>query len=289
MPTLRRGGEGDNAVAREHCYRVAGLPWYSSQSIAALEAFSGSAAAAGQTDSMTGFPDAGVCATTEGWLAGAQRSVRADYIGGACRVTVEGVGEFRVDPHRIDYPEPTTTASPSVLVEALLGPALLLALAAAGRFALHASAAQVADSGLWLFLGDSGAGKSTLAASIGSNPGCLPVADDVLPVRWDGATLWALPWYPQLKLGDHGQYARGGMPEQLAGFRAVRARPRPCSRSGDNRASLAAGSDDGADSPDVIGATLLAGPAGPPPPRLRARGNVDTAVSAAGAARSRSP
>jgi hypothetical protein len=213
---MRRGGEGDNAAARDHCYRVAGLPWFSSQSIAALEAFSGAAAPAGPADSFIGFPDAGVSATTEGWLAGAQRSVRADYIGGACRVTVEGVGEFRVDPRRIDYPKPTATASLSALVEALLGPALLLALATAGRFALHASAAQIADHGLWLFVGDSGAGKSTLAASIGSNPGCLPVADDVLPVRWDGATLWALPWYPQLKLGNHGQYApRGGMPEHL--------------------------------------------------------------------------
>jgi len=215
LPILWRGGEGGDALAREHCYRVAGLPWLSSRSIAVLEAFSGAAAPAGQADSFTGFPDAGVSATTEGWLAGAQRSIRADYSGGACRVTVEGVGEFRVDPRRIDYPKPTATASLSVLVEALLGPALLLALATAGRFALHASAAQVADQGLWLFLGDSGAGKSTLAASIGSNPGCRPVADDVLPVRWDGATLWALPWYPQLKLGDHGQYARGGMPEHL--------------------------------------------------------------------------
>ncbi len=218
MPTLRRGGEDGDAVAREHCYRVAGLPWFSSRSIAAFEPFSGAAAPPGQADSYTGFPDAGISATTEGWLAGAQRSVRADYIGGACRVTVEGVGEFRVDPRRIDYPKPSVTTSPPVLVESLLGPPLLLALAAAGRFALHASAARVADRGLWLFLGDSGAGKSTLAASIGSNPGCRPIADDVLPVRWDGETLWALPWYPQLKLGDHGQYTRGGMPEHLPVF-----------------------------------------------------------------------
>jgi hypothetical protein len=218
LPSLRRGGETGNAAAREHCYRIAGLPWFSSRPIAALEAFSGAAAPAEEAESPAGFPDAAVSATTEGWLAGMQRPTRADYIGGTCRVAVEGVCEFRVDPRRIDYPEPAATASPSVLVEALLGPPLLLALAAAGRFALHASAAQVADRGLWLFLGDSGAGKSTLAASIGSSPGCLPVADDVLPVRWDGETLWALPWYPQLKLGDHGQYARGGMPEQLPVF-----------------------------------------------------------------------
>jgi hypothetical protein len=218
LPTLRRGGKGGDAIAGEHCYRVAGLPWLSSVSITALEAFSGAAAPAGNVDSFAGFPDAGVSATTEGWLAGAQRSVRADYSRGTCRVTVEGVGEFRVDPRRIEYPGPTATASPSVLVEALLGPALLLALAADGRFALHAGAAQVAGGGLWLFLGDSGAGKSTLAAAIGSNPGCLPVADDVLPVRWDGESLWALPWYPQLKLGDRGQYAGGGMPEHLPVF-----------------------------------------------------------------------
>ena len=287
MPTLWRGAEGDSAAAREHCYRISGLPWFSSLSIAALEAFSGAAAPPGQADCPTGFPDAWVSATTEGWLAGAQRSVRADYSSGACRVTVEGVGEFRVDPRRIDYPKPTATASPPVLVEALLGPALLLALAADARFALHASAAQVADRKLWLFLGDSGAGKSTLAASIGSNPGCRPVADDVLPVRWDGATLWALPWYPQLKLGDHGQYAGGGMPEHLP-VSALCALASCHARDPVTIERLPLrGSDDGADPPHGFGATLLAGPAGPPPPRLRARGSVDTAVSAACAARSR--
>jgi hypothetical protein len=159
--------------------------------------------------------DSDVTLARRGLIGGVLRSVRAAYRGGECVLSVEGVARFRLGHQRITFPCASHGPQSPAFIEVLTGPALLLALAAQGRFALHASAAQVAGGGLWVFLGDSGAGKSTLAAFARSDAGCRPVADDILPVSWEADGFWAFPWYPQLKLGLQAQYARGSIAERL--------------------------------------------------------------------------
>jgi hypothetical protein len=88
--------------------------------------------------------------------------------------------------------------------EALLGPALILALALRGTFCLHGSAVQL-GTGSVAFLGASGSGKSTLARELGVGSR-RRLADDVMPVpvthvpRVD-------PRFPQLKLPTGAQLA----------------------------------------------------------------------------------
>ncbi len=105
-----------------------------------------------------------------------------------------------------------------IVVQSILGPGLLLALALRGTFALHASAAAF-DGRAAVFLGESGAGKSTLAAALGlrSAQGWQRLADDVLPIaRGADGALDALPEFPQLKLPADEQYvAVGSRPERV--------------------------------------------------------------------------
>jgi hypothetical protein len=99
------------------------------------------------------------------------------------------------------------------LVEAVLGPGLIVALALDDVFTLHASAVEV-DSAAVLLLGESGAGKSTLARALGASPGCTRLADDVIPSVIAGGVMEVLPHYPQLKLPAALQYA-AGKPEHV--------------------------------------------------------------------------
>ncbi len=88
------------------------------------------------------------------------------------------------------------------LLDALVvGPALILALAARGIFCFHASAVSVGGQ-VRVFLGHSGVGKSTLVADLSACRGhpCTRLADDILPWSCRGGTARALPDYPQLKL-----------------------------------------------------------------------------------------
>ncbi len=89
------------------------------------------------------------------------------------------------------------------LLEIVLGPALVVALAFENIFCLHASA--IAKNGeSCLFIGESGKGKSTLAAYPG--PGWNRICDDVLPVTVTNELVQAWPHYPQLKLAPVEQY-----------------------------------------------------------------------------------
>ena len=81
--------------------------------------------------------------------------------------------------------------------EVLLGPVLILALAARDRYALHASAVAVADGAL-LLLGPSGSGKSTLAR-VAAAQGWQRLCDDVTPLGEAAAGFQVWPRFPQLK------------------------------------------------------------------------------------------
>jgi len=89
----------------------------------------------------------------------------------------------------------------AALDELILGPALLIPLAARGCWPLHASAVKTAG-GITLIAGESGAGKSTLAARSAEDHGdkALRAADDVVHVLHRAGDILAHPCYPQLKL-----------------------------------------------------------------------------------------
>jgi hypothetical protein len=215
MGAIRIGRPPPNPEVAPCRYGVAGLEVWCARPMDTLQAFAEETAGKAADSLPTAFADEAVSLGMRGLLAGEQRLVEAAYRGGRCALSVQGIGTFELSPRRIMPPGEENRPLSPARVEALLGPALLLVLAANGRYALHASAALVADAGLWLFLGDSGCGKSTLAAHARAHAGSQPVADDILPVRLQGGLLQALPWYPQLKLGPAGQYAGGAMAEGL--------------------------------------------------------------------------
>ena len=184
------------------------------------------------------------------WIGDAERSVLCLREAERFLVELEGIGSLTVTADgshaAVDGTAPGVEAS--VLAEAALGPALVLALALGGTLCLHASAVVTdrgdGDEGVLAFLGASGAGKSTLARLLdGLRPGFRRAADDLLPVSLGarGRTeALAHPHFPQLKLGPAEQpgpslpeavplrglfvLASGGAPP---GTRSPRVRHRP--------------------------------------------------------------
>ena len=141
-----------------------------------------------------------------GWISGAWRHVRAMATEAGYHIWIEGIGTFDVleSGGFIRFRDPLTELSNSCWIEALFGPAMMLALALNEVWVLHASAASFAGKTI-AFLGESGAGKSTLARTLGMQPGWQRVADDILPVKRSGETISALPHFPQFKLPQSNQ------------------------------------------------------------------------------------
>ncbi len=141
-----------------------------------------------------------------GWVGGRSvevesRRLRRGYllrIGGAVELVVSADGGWIVRRG-----EPVREPTPAI-VEALLGPGLVLALALQDVWCLHASAVASGGRGLVL-LGDPGTGKSTLAAALAAEGG-RRMADDLLPVELTAAGVDARPRFPQLKLAPDGQW-----------------------------------------------------------------------------------
>lgn len=139
--------------------------------------------------------------------------VRSVAAPGCDLLQISGAGAFAIShgEARIDLdPEPGAREGP--VVEALLGPALALALARRGVFVLHASAVVLRGQGVFGFLGDSGAGKSTLARLLAAAGGEVALAaDDLLAVQQLEQGAAALPHYPQLKLDATAMAAIAGL------------------------------------------------------------------------------
>jgi len=152
-----------------------------------------------------------------GWIGNEWRQVRARANGQGYELDIEGVGTLFVagDGKAIRTDKVAPSCEQRLLEEALLGPALILALALDGAFCLHASAAAI-DGRAVAFLGDSGSGKSTLAHYLGArrSEGWQLVADDILPVAAAAQGLDVLPHFPQLKMPPDRQPAEG-QPERL--------------------------------------------------------------------------
>lgn len=128
----------------------------------------------------------------ETWLGGRERLVECEGSDDQFRVRVPALDDLVV---HFGHPTLIRRIGRASGDDAVIGPALLLAFAHQGVYALHASAARDGD-GLMAFLGASGAGKSTLAEAYGADR----VADDILPVGWELGGVVAYPHYPQQKL-----------------------------------------------------------------------------------------
>lgn len=151
-----------------------------------------------------------------GWVGGGMREVEccAGPSGIQLRIRHIGLTSIADDGGSIEVDELDPGCDDEQLAAAVLGPALVLALARQDVWCLHASAVEMEGRAI-LFLGRSGAGKSTLAHRLASN-GVVSrrLADDVVPVAVAGGTLWCLPHFPQLKLGATEQ-AGADVPERM--------------------------------------------------------------------------
>lgn len=140
------------------------------------------------------------------------RNVECRLKQGNYQLNIAGVGIFIVamDGSRVTINSTVSNAPPDLIMEALLGPALILAISLRGSYCLHASAVTVGNMAV-AFMGDSGSGKSTLAAYLGSQPrsGWRQIADDVLPVEPGINHPAVLPHFPQLKLLPEAQVTEG--------------------------------------------------------------------------------
>ena len=83
-----------------------------------------------------------------GWVGNRWRDVVCRRISSGYRIAVEGIGAFTVasDGQRVIQVESSDACTGVMLVEAALGPPLILALALQGKFCLHAGLPSVAAS-----------------------------------------------------------------------------------------------------------------------------------------------
>jgi hypothetical protein len=128
-----------------------------------------------------------------GWIGGRWREVECHADASTYSIEVPDVGVFRVSNDGSHISLCRDNNDPSLLAQALLGPAFILALALKGTWTLHTSAVMFRDR-LALFIGESG----FLAEQ--QEQGWRRVSDDLLPVVLQEKQLFVLPKFPQLKL-----------------------------------------------------------------------------------------
>ena len=154
-------------------------------------------------------------------MAGMEREVECRWGESGCRLSVGDVGVFLIAPDGGSIcVRPAAGGTPEVLYQTLVGPALIVAMAARGTFCLHASAVAF-DGRAIVFMGRSGAGKSTLAAALpAATNRWRRVADDVLPISFGEAEDQALcrSDFPQLKLDETEQPALSPPRLPVSGF-----------------------------------------------------------------------
>ena len=202
----RRGGPWKQPPER-HAFRIAGHDVVSDVPFAELAAF----AAAAPSDVPLPPALGGDCGPADrgdevfrgaAFLCGSTREVVCTSTLRGHELSVAGVGEFVVTPGGTQVLCTAGAAGlpDAALAEAVLGPALTLALAMQGTFCLHGSGV-LSGAGALLFLGPSGTGKSTLAAHLAAAGGAFtPLTDDVTPVVLSPSGVEVRPRFPQLKL-----------------------------------------------------------------------------------------
>ena len=142
-----------------------------------------------------------------GWVGGRLAEVSCGRTGAIYDVIVPGLPLLLVERGGcVLAPESAAGVKVSpALVEALLGPGLVLALALDGVFTLHAAAVS-ADGRAALLLGVSGAGGGARAGARGGGGAAARRADDVLPCETGPGGPVSLPHFPQLKVAPGEQY-----------------------------------------------------------------------------------
>lgn len=164
-------------------------------------------------------------------IAGAEREVECRWGDAGYRLSVADVGEFLIAPDGASIlVREATEGSPEDLFQTLVGPLLIVAMAARGTFCLHASAVAL-DGRAVVFMGCSGAGKSTLAAALPSlaTSRWRRVADDLLPIsRSEGeGRVVCRSDFPQLKLDPSEQAALSPPRLPVSEFYLLRPPPPP--------------------------------------------------------------
>lgn len=144
-------------------------------------------------------PDAGASAAVRGLLAGMDRNVEARHLGAVAEFRIQELGFLRVDlDAQVAAVDPAMDAAAAR--EILLGPGLLLLLAARGVYGIHASAIRV-DGRCFVLPAPSGSGKSTFAR-LAAEAGAEALTDDISPLLLQDGVLRLRPRYPQLKWED---------------------------------------------------------------------------------------
>lgn len=210
---LRLGGAAARAFTPVAVYRIAATWLAADREVPELEPF---AAPGLPTGVETGQPTDWSPREVErvvyrgpGIVSGALRAVECRRVGHGWEVDIPDVCRLGValDGSEVAALDVPPDRPESLLVEAVIGPGLILSFAVHGVFCLHASAID-SPHGVIAFLGESGSGKSTLASFLASEAsvGWPRVADDLLPVQLTPSGIEALPHFPQLKLADRDQY-----------------------------------------------------------------------------------
>lgn len=152
-----------------------------------------------------------------GLIGGVARGVSCWSSPTGFRLSIEDAGLFTITAGgaRVTCLHVQGNIHSTAVVETILGPVLILALALQGTWCLHASAVRFGERTIAV-AGLSGAGKSTLARYLGSQGGThwRRLADDVLPLTIGTDGPLALPHFPQLKLPPDAQPSVG-QPEQV--------------------------------------------------------------------------
>lgn len=207
--TLRLGAPA--GVERTWTYVVAGRPLIADAPLPPLAPFAVAADRGAGVEREATRPPSGPETPIyrgPGWVGGRFTHVVCSRVGDAYIVRIVDLPALLIDRSgcRVLPDGVAPVAMTDTLVEALLGPGLILPLALSGTFSLHAGA--VAREGrAVLFVGESGAGKSTIARALAAARGFTLLADDVLPAEIIATGLAALPHYPQLKLAAAAQHA----------------------------------------------------------------------------------
>ena len=204
------GDAGEGSAA----YEIAGHRLLCDQPVAELDPFRAAAPCVGPSRTPVREPSGPVRRIYHGrgWVGGKHLEVECSDDATGYRLAVEGGGLVwigRSGQRIVRLPAPPPQ-DPAIAVQAVLGPALCLALALQEVFCLHASA--IANGGAAIALvGPSGVGKSTLAARLVGHPDLdwHRAADDVLPLALeDRQSPVVRPNFPQLKLTAIEQWGR---------------------------------------------------------------------------------
>lgn len=215
--SLRLGTESPTTSTAAGVYQLAGRRVLSNRLVPQLAAFRSDEESGELAPVPTVGRPLGTVYRGPGWLGQAWREVQCSRGPSGYLITVGGDSlEMSVDREgrcvAVGGREAKAAPPSELVMESVLGPGLILALALGGTWCLHASAVEV-DGCVFVFAGESGVGKSTLARSL-EEVGERRIADDVLPLEWISGNLVAWPRFPQLKLPSAGQPSMTG-PESL--------------------------------------------------------------------------